>query len=46
LQIRSYVLHPYKLVKDLRTQYEDKNPDIMLDGNIQPFIDAYLKLEK
>lgn len=43
LQIRSYVLHPYKLVKDLRTDYEDKNPDAVLDGGIQPFIEAYLK---
>ncbi len=43
LQIRSYVLHPYKLVKDLRTDYEDKNPDGVLDGGIQPFIEAYLK---
>lgn len=43
LQIRSYVLHPYKLVKDLRTDYEDKNPDAVLDGSIQPFIEAYLK---
>lgn len=43
LQIRSYVLHPYKLVKDLRTGYEDKNPDSVLDGNIDGFIEAYLK---
>src|SRR3989338_2531766 len=43
LQIRSYVLHPYKLVKDLRTGYEDKNPDLVLDGNLDPFIEAYLK---
>lgn len=43
LQIRSYVLHPYKLVKDLRTDYQDKNPDAVLDGNLEPFIEAYLK---
>jgi peptide chain release factor 2 len=44
LQIRSYVLHPYKLVKDVRTGYEDKNPDIVLDGYIDQFIEEYLKL--
>lgn len=43
-QIRSYVLHPYKLVKDLRTEVESTNPDAVLDGNLQPFIEAELKL--
>lgn len=43
LQIRSYVLHPYKLVKDLRTGVEDTNPDSVLDGSIDHFIQAYLK---
>ncbi len=41
-QIRSYVLHPYKQVKDLRTNYESKEPDKVLDGDITPLIDAYL----
>jgi peptide chain release factor 2 len=41
-QIRSYVLHPYKQVKDLRTGYESKDPDKVLDGNLNGFIQAYL----
>ncbi len=43
-QIRNYVLHPYKLVKDLRTQIEHPNPDAVLDGDLDLFIDAEVKL--
>jgi len=42
-QIRSYVLHPYKLVKDLRTGYEETDVEAVLDGQIDAFIEAYLK---
>lgn len=42
-QIRSYVLHPYSLVKDARSHYESGNPKDVLDGNLDPFIYAYLK---
>lgn len=42
-QIRSYVLHPYKLVKDLRTDYESSNPEAVLDGNLDGFIESELR---
>ncbi len=42
-QIRSYVLHPYKMVKDHRTKYESGNPQGVLDGRLDEFMEAYLK---
>ncbi|CAM1363576.1 Peptide chain release factor 2 [Tenacibaculum litoreum] len=41
-QIRNYVMHPYKLVKDVRTAHETGNVDAVMDGNINPFLKAYL----
>ncbi len=43
-QIRNYVLHPYKLVKDLRTGIESTNPEAVLDGDLEEFITAEVKL--
>ncbi|MCG1036657.1 peptide chain release factor 2 [Polaribacter sargassicola] len=43
-QIRNYVMHPYKLVKDVRTAHETGNVDSVMDGNINPFLKAYLML--
>ena len=42
-QIRSYVLHPYKMVKDLRTSHETGNAEAVLDGRLDDFIEAYLR---
>lgn len=41
-QIRSYVLHPYKMVKDHRTEHESPQPDLVLDGDLMPFIESFL----
>jgi peptide chain release factor 2 len=42
-QIRSYVLHPYKMVKDHRTGYEETDPDKILDGELDNFVEKYLE---
>jgi peptide chain release factor 2 len=42
-QIRSYVLHPYTLVKDTRTGYEESDTSSVLDGALNKFIESYLK---
>ena len=41
-QIRNYVMHPYKLVKDVRTNHETSNVDSVMDGDLDPFLKAYL----
>lgn len=45
-QIRSYVMHPYKIVKDHRTKYETQEIDNILDGNLDEFVEEYLKYLK
>ncbi len=45
-QMRSYVLHPYQMVKDLRTEHEVGNPDAVFDGDIDGFIDAGIRWRK
>ncbi len=42
-QIRSYVLQPYQMVKDLRTDHEVGNPEAVLDGDVEPFMESYLR---
>jgi peptide chain release factor 2 len=45
-QIRSYVLHPYQLVKDHRTEYEVGNTTAVLDGDLDGFMEAWLRMKK
>ena len=44
-QIRNYVLHPYKLVKDLRTNVQSNDPESVLDGDIEKFLEAQIRIE-
>ena len=45
-QIRSYVFQPYTLVKDHRTSFEQGDVNRVMDGDLNPFIDAYLRMPK
>jgi peptide chain release factor 2 len=45
-QMRNYVLHPYQLVKDLRTEHETGNPNAVFDGDLDPFIEAGIRWRK
>jgi peptide chain release factor 2 len=44
--MRSYVLHPYQMVKDLRTEHETSSPTTVFDGDIDSFIDAGIRWRK
>lgn len=44
-QIRNYVLHPYKMVKDLRTEVQSNSPEDVLDGNLEKFLEAQIRME-
>jgi peptide chain release factor 2 len=44
--MRSYVLHPYQMVKDLRTDYEVSNPDAVFDGDLDGFIESEIRWRK
>lgn len=45
-QIRSYVVHPYKMVKDHRTKHEESDPQAVLGGSLEGFVESYLRLQK
>ena len=44
-QIRSYVFHPYNMVKDHRTNHETGKAEAVIDGDLDPFIEAYLRMK-